>query len=175
MCGVFSSLLVCLRLISFLCLGGFWFCCLFVCFLSICCPFSVHCSSVDSNDLFLIPIRVTTYQLYPFWVPEMHHTANPKFSIHAQSLSHAPCCPLHRQIHYMLLDMEDMHNLNSQCNLLGKELYYKFVPSCVYLSVYVYTFFFRRMEKSYFIFLHSLNALKMFPLPFHLENNIKLF
>lgn len=47
-------------------LGGFWFCCLFVCFLSICCPFSVHCSSVDSNDLFLIPIRVTTYQLYSF-------------------------------------------------------------------------------------------------------------
>lgn len=55
MCGVFSSLLVCLRLISFLCLGVFGFAvCLFVFYLS--------------AVLFLYTVpqwTAMTYSLYP--------------------------------------------------------------------------------------------------------------
>lgn len=56
MCGVFSSLLVCLRLISFLCLGVFGFAvCLFVFYLS--------------AVLFLYTVpqwTAMTYSLYPY-------------------------------------------------------------------------------------------------------------
>lgn len=58
MYGVFlSSCLFGVDLVFFL--FGFSLILLFVCFLCICSPLSVHCSSVGSNDLFIILIQVT--------------------------------------------------------------------------------------------------------------------
>lgn len=135
---------------------------LFVCFLCICSPLSVHCSSVGSNDLFILLIQ------------GLHNnTENPEFTIHAQSLR---SCSLLFSLQTDLAHVSGyggMYNLNSECNLLGEELYYKFATSCVYLSVYVYTFFFRRMEKSDLFMLWNC-SLSLFILKIT-ENYLKMF
>lgn len=145
-----------LGLIWFLCLEVFWFCCLFGWFLSIWYPLTYPiytCRWLHNNFIFSECLKCITLEIQSF------------LSV-LKAWDCVTCCSLCSQIHYVLVGMGGMYNLNSQCNLLGEELYYKFVPRCVYLSVSIYTFFFRRIEKSNFIYFTQPQCSENAPSPF---------